>query len=470
MVGVPRSKACLRCLKRRVKCDETQPACLRCLNYGAPCPGYARELKFQDQTRSVAQRHASSHSRRSHLTPPPPIMDEDFAPSLAQSTLDMQTQELFARWMEYQFPIYAASFNCRVDVDWMDFIRARWSTFPPALVWAVRALTTLHRGTTQRDPQTVICARHMYSRGIRHLASLLQTRAALADETLAAAILLGGYEVLDGSSKWSWIAHCRGITHLLCARGPAAQRRGIGRTLLLCWRPYIVADAFIHAVPCVLGEPEWASILMSEEVARDEEQQQKGSLLGQTMDYAFAEVAHCPGYLAAAKELVTSNIYFPSDRVERLMDDMRITRENLVQYSQMLETNDPAPSFIGVIPPIYAGTLVQQSRGGLSFAIALIDQLLTMLRTHLAQRTKASTSGGFLESSGRSSWHLTERYHTAMSKTPSRPALRNSDDSGLDSPGAKAQLDQFSLTMGLGSLLPDACGCPQFAAHESLPF
>ncbi|KAL2802310.1 hypothetical protein BJX63DRAFT_426143 [Aspergillus granulosus] len=456
MVGVPRSKGCLRCVKRRVKCDETRPGCFRCFSYGSQCPGYHRGFKFQDQTRSVAQRHGQ--------TP----MDEAFAPNLSQRTVDIQTQELFARWMVYHFPIYTTSFNSRVDVDWMDFIRGQWSTFPQALVWAVRALTTLHRGTTQRDKQAIMCARHMYSRGIRHLASLLQTSAVLSDETLAAAILLGGYEVLDGTSEWSWIAHCRGISHLLCARGPTAQRRGMGRTLMLCWRPYIVADAFIHAVPCFLGNSEWASILMSEEVARDEEQQQRGSLLGQTMDYAFTEVAKCPGYLTAAKGIVTSNRHSELTRVENLMDCMLISRENLVQYNRMLETNNPSASFIGVIQPIHAGTLVQQSRNGINFAIALIDQLMTMLRSHLARR-KSTLPSECSDDSQQGPWRLIARYQTSRSNTP-LPASRDLEDLDLNVFSIKDQLDKFSLTMGMGSLLPDACGCPQFSAHRSLPF
>ncbi|KAL3444135.1 hypothetical protein BJX65DRAFT_297784 [Aspergillus insuetus] len=457
MVGVPRSKGCLQCLKRRVKCDETRPGCLRCANFGSQCPGYNRGLKFQDQTSLVAQRHG--------FTP----MDEALAPSLAQSTVDLQTQELFAGWMKYHFPIYAASFNCRVDVDWMDFIRGQWSTFPQALVWAVRALTTLHRGVTQRDAQAIMCARHMYGRGIRHLASLLQTNAALSDGTLAAAILLGGYEVLDGSTEWSWIAHCRGISHLFCARGPAAQRRGIGRTLLLCWRPYIVADAFIHAVPCFLGEAEWAAILMSEDIARHEEQQHKGSLLGQTMDYAFAEVAKCPGYLAAVKHLVTFTTESGLAKLDNLVDQMLISKENLVQYNRMLETNDPPASFIGVIPATYAGTLVQQSRDGINFAIALIDQLTVILRSHPARRTTITLASGCPDISGQSTWHRITQYERPSSYTP-LPAYRDSKDVDPNTFSVKDQLDKFSLTMGMGSLLPDACGCPQFSAHNSLPF
>ncbi|KAL4755891.1 Zn(II)2Cys6 transcription factor [Aspergillus foveolatus] len=456
MVGVPRSKGCLRCISRRVKCDESRPACMRCTSHGSKCPGYNRGFKFQDQTRSIAQRHGRT-----------PI-DEAFTPNLAQQAIDLQTQELFDGWLKYHFPIYAASFNCRVDVDWMGFIRDQWSAFPQALVWAVRALTCLHRGATQGDKQAIMCARHMYGRGIRHLVSLLQTRAALSDKTLAAAILLGGYEILDGSSEWSWITHSRGISYLFCARGPAAHRRGMGRTLMLCWRPYIVADAFIHAVPCFLGDYEWASILMSEEVARAEEQEQKGSLLGQTMDYAFIEVAKCPGYLAATKIIEASNADSDPAVLKSFIDRMLISRENLVKYNTMLETNDPPVSFVGVIPAEHARTLVLQSRDGIKFAIALINRLMTMLQSYLSWRTSNVTYGHPYKPE-EDPWRHVAR-NQPKSHTSRLPASRVLEEVDLSALGVRDHLDNFSLTMGIGSLLPDACGCPQFSAHQSLPF
>lgn len=70
MVGVPRSKGCLSCVKQRVKaclnffflffscrllyipnfdflkCDETKPACIRCTRFGRECPGYEKPAKF----------------------------------------------------------------------------------------------------------------------------------------------------------------------------------------------------------------------------------------------------------------------------------------------------------------------------------------------------------------------------------------------------------------------------------------
>lgn len=121
-------------------------------------------------------------------------------------------------------------------------------------------------------------------RAIQHLAFLLQSPAALADETLAAAILLGGYEVLDGSSDRSWIVHARGIGQLMRARGAAAHEQGMGRTMLMAWRPYLVVDTFIHGGPYFLGNPEWTRKAMTKEIARAENERGLGSLIGQLVD------------------------------------------------------------------------------------------------------------------------------------------------------------------------------------------
>ncbi|KAJ5781939.1 transcriptional regulator family: Fungal Specific TF [Penicillium psychrosexuale] len=49
MPGVPSNKACERCKKRHLKCDETRPHCQRCTTAGVECPGYVQTRKFIDQ-------------------------------------------------------------------------------------------------------------------------------------------------------------------------------------------------------------------------------------------------------------------------------------------------------------------------------------------------------------------------------------------------------------------------------------
>ncbi|KKK15202.1 hypothetical protein P175DRAFT_0495392 [Aspergillus ochraceoroseus IBT 24754] len=58
MPGVPSNKACERCKKRHLKCDETRPQCQRCTTAGVECPGYVQTRKFIDQGASVRRRYA----------------------------------------------------------------------------------------------------------------------------------------------------------------------------------------------------------------------------------------------------------------------------------------------------------------------------------------------------------------------------------------------------------------------------
>ncbi|EED21155.1 C6 finger domain protein, putative [Talaromyces stipitatus ATCC 10500] len=58
MPGVPSNKACDRCKKRHVKCDEGRPECQRCVTAGVKCPGYSQDRKFIDQGATVRRRYA----------------------------------------------------------------------------------------------------------------------------------------------------------------------------------------------------------------------------------------------------------------------------------------------------------------------------------------------------------------------------------------------------------------------------
>ncbi|KAF7590237.1 hypothetical protein BBP40_003121 [Aspergillus hancockii] len=279
-------------------------------------------------------------------------IDEALAPSLMLDAVDIQTKEMFNDFMEFYFPEYTA-WASQLEVTWMDFIRSQRDTCPQALSWAIRALTTFHRGVVQGNEEAVTCGRHMYGRGIKHLAYLLQTPYALSDETLAAAILLGGYEILDGSCENSWVLHSRGIRHLMCARGAAAHRYGIGRTLMISFRPFLLAEAFKHEEPCFLGGTEWTS--MVNEIARAERQRGQWDYADQIADCAFNEVAKCPGYYAATRAIVESKGDAEPCAVTQLIGDITDTRERLAQFGVKLERGleedmAPSTSFVGPTP------------------------------------------------------------------------------------------------------------------------
>jgi hypothetical protein len=392
---------------------------------------------------------------------------------LAYEAISIQTRESFEVWLNYYFPSVSACVQSRVQVSWMGFLRSGWSTFPQALVWAVRALTALLMGAAQGNKQAILCARHLYSRGIRHLASLIQTEAALTDETLAAAILLGGYEVLDGSSDRSWIIHARGISQLMRARGPSAHEQGMGRTLLMCWRPYIVADAFIHGGPCFLGEPEWARKSMTNEIAKAEDAQGMGSLIGQVADYAFNEIAKCPGYLATSKEIVMARSPGLTVELDSLMNDVSHTRANLVRLDHMLPATELPANFVGVIPSQYATTLVQASRESINTAVVLLDHLLATLLSISGCSNEPQWFGSTVHivnmHNDQSKHHSTTRHAADLLPNQQCGSFRDPEGADPDTYAIGDRLDRFSLTMGLGSLSLDACGIPQLSANDTIP-
>ncbi|CEJ62245.1 hypothetical protein PMG11_10748 [Penicillium brasilianum] len=428
MVGVPRSRGCSQCICRRIK------------------------------TQHIIQKHGQSS------------MDEKLAPNLAFEAIGIQTRESFDGWLNYYFPSVSACIQSRVKVSWMAFLRSRWSTFPPALVWAIRALTALLMGASQGNKQAILCARHMYTRGIRHLASLLQTDEALTDETLAAAILLGGYEVLDGSSDRAWIVHARGINQLMLARGPSAHKHGMGRTLLMCWRPYIVAGAFIHGTPCFLGEAEWTRNSMTGDIARTEDEQGIGSLVGQTVDYAFNEVAKCPGYLAMTKETVARSPLGRVIDIKPLMFDILHSKENLARLDRTLYATEPSANFIGVIPSRHVTTLVRASHDCIKFAIVLLDHLENTLQSISMCSTEASSTARRGGLHNDQVWRLSrERSIPASQTTPQSGSSRGLGDTYAGTYAIGDRLDHFSLTMGLGSLSLDARGIPQLSANDAIP-
>ncbi|KAJ5679917.1 hypothetical protein N7462_008161 [Penicillium macrosclerotiorum] len=86
MPGVPSNKACERCKKRHLKCDETRPHCQRCATAGVECPGYVQTRKFIDQGATVRRRYAPYQEPHAKLgTTANAGKQEEHAPQPTQS-------------------------------------------------------------------------------------------------------------------------------------------------------------------------------------------------------------------------------------------------------------------------------------------------------------------------------------------------------------------------------------------------
>ncbi|KAL2867149.1 Zn(II)2Cys6 transcription factor [Aspergillus lucknowensis] len=471
MVGVPRSNGCRTCLNRRVKCDEARPQCLRCINKGIKCLGYHRPLEFRIQTPEQTRdrvREAQNRPTRTvrgkqnnqALLPLSSTIDEVVAPNLAYEALSTQTRISFYDWLLYHFPRITSSFRFRVDVSWMEFLQQTPSTRSSALMWGLRALITFQMGTLQGNEKAIYCARHMYGRGIYHLRSLLRSPSALSEQSLAACVLLGGYEVLDGNCENSWISHTRGIRHVMRARGPLAHKSGMGRTLMLCFRPFLVAESFILGEPCFLGSSEWTS--MTDDISSVETQRGKTELLTLIMDHAFNEVAKCAGYYSSIRSISSSDTDPDPSVLDRLQREISDTRAHLLRLRRKLDASqedegaEEEASFKPPIPSSHVRSMTQLTLEGLCSATALLDQLSTVLELEQNKRITRNQSSVMLRPKGTdvqdSLRGLAENFAAYAKKGP--PPTVNCDPTTMSSTTRPIGdwLDKFSLVMGIADV------------------
>lgn len=329
-------------------------------------------------------------------------MDGAVTPNLVARSLDVQCKVGFYDFVDDIFPNIYYSYSGRVEVPWFDFARREHDS-GKALEWCFRSLGAFQAGRATGNQRQILASREMYGRGLLHLVQGIKHPAtASMDVTLAAAILLGVYELVNSTNEESWLLHSRGISHLFRLRGPQSHARGFGRTLLLSFRGLLVFEAFARGEACFLGDEEWRAILPS--IIEDEERRGRVSRMTQLVDYAFNEIAQCPGFLVMAKSLVASPTTTNAER-ENLIGVLGISLDTLRGLeSQMIlgiqadrERDDKgARSFFASIPSSNQDALAKYSMEGVRSAIELLQQLLAVLVSDAARRT-ASTSWSTLD-------------------------------------------------------------------------
>ncbi|KAL2833799.1 hypothetical protein BDW59DRAFT_64399 [Aspergillus cavernicola] len=441
------------------QCDETGPECQQCVKKSIECPGHHHPLKSriqkprQTQQRDREPRRGPSQilagkRKNQPLLIPRPTIDETIAPNLAYEALSTQTKESFYGWLRYHFPRVHSSFSFRADVCWMDFIRSQTpSTCLPALLCGIRALITLQMGTLQGSKETIYRARHLYGRGIYHLRSLLQSPSALSDESLAACILLGGYEILDGNCENSWISHTRGIHHIMRARGPLAHKSGMGRTLMLCFRPFLLAESLVLGEPCFLGSSDWTS--MTDDISSNEGQTGKGGRLNLIMDHVFNETAKCPGYYASTQFILLSRTDPASSLLDGLLTEISGTKDHLLKLQDKLDINHEKEA---EAPVSLVNSMTQLTLDGLRSALALLDQLSTLLESDQKRRLAQHQTSLIFGPRNTDPWGLfADRSAVRIKNGPPRV---NYDPTAMSSTTKPIGdwLDRFSLVMGMANI------------------
>lgn len=245
MVGVPRSKGCVLCVKRRVKCDQNRPgktphypeatsrlltkvtvACSNCIKYGVGCPGYEKGHKFVTGKHVVRSR--GQDQRRNYETQldfsSAPVTDSTFSmkedasssrvlirQSFSQATGDanrhalQSTPAIPGSLREPVLPfIYNMMGELFINSPRQDVIySAPWFTSlldhlgrSPVLDTAMCAFMLQLVGTSKSDEGGVSRSRDLYGQTLRGLQRALDHPVACkSTETLAATIICCQIEV-----------------------------------------------------------------------------------------------------------------------------------------------------------------------------------------------------------------------------------------------------------------------------------
>ncbi|KAJ5890220.1 hypothetical protein N7504_011030 [Penicillium tannophilum] len=237
------SGACERCRSRRLKCDQGIPSCSACIRARVDCPGYRNrlDLGFRDQNDEVISRAQRSAQKKRSAALTPVSVEESGSGTLSfspRNNVEFPVQDLakgyfFSHYitgglegghMSYLLPLIADPGNVAVNS-------------------ALNAVGLAALSNIRLSPQMMLKARREYTNALSETnQALANTAMSKRDDTLAAVVLLGMFEVLtcsDGSFIDRWMKHMEGATKLIEFRGVDQLSRQEGLNLFTQLRAQI---------------------------------------------------------------------------------------------------------------------------------------------------------------------------------------------------------------------------------------
>ncbi|KAF5593486.1 negative acting factor [Fusarium pseudocircinatum] len=246
-----RSRGCLRCRQRRVKCDRSRPSCQRCIARNELCVGYRDEgdLMFQHETAKVvlksqtctpsnSSRSSSSKSPRDNRTRSKPV--ERASESSFSSTASINLPAAFP-WLKDQAKTEPVSKDEQIASIFMDkyvLLPCNESSSPGflehlpclfkevnvegryALRFAVQACAFADLSREQSAEELVKRSLECYGFALSALGqSLAEKNKTPDDYDLMTVVMLDIFETLFMPDSSTTDAHAQGMAHVLRLRG-----------------------------------------------------------------------------------------------------------------------------------------------------------------------------------------------------------------------------------------------------------
>ncbi|KAF1837014.1 hypothetical protein BDW02DRAFT_566428 [Decorospora gaudefroyi] len=299
-----RSKGCLTCRKRRVKCDETRPICLRCTKAGLSCEGPKGTVFIQ------ATIVKSRRSQKPVATPKEPgtTNSDSTLVSLKKPQISIpdvrfrhQENEVYICYMRHHLLPNGPIDLSLQDLRASDIISPIPSTNAHSPIFAPAALTfaTLFFGKKHHQPHILTQGYIHHSAALQHLHRALNNPASITTPDILVSVLtLATLESLVPTGPSTYSKHMRGLEQLLQLRDPASLGSCSQRTLALYKgvRHMILFEALRTRTPSVLARPEWKAVLRREACSLEDE-----------MESVLHEVlADCTGLMGARDRMLAS--------------------------------------------------------------------------------------------------------------------------------------------------------------------
>lgn len=224
-----RTRACLTCRKRRIKCDATLPHCLMCKRTGKSCPGPLDGPLIVDMTanakagmkkrRQTDIDHAiAMHDSRGHHL--------DINPLVSTAT----TIAFFEKFLSL-FTTNGENRDIGNQLTWLDRLpRLTASKSDPALVLALEATATAYGAIMSASGALTRQAHISYGTALRAHQAVLQKRGSSGDITIhmvSTSVCLSLFEAMQATTADAYRAHIYGAARLLEITGPGECGHGV---------------------------------------------------------------------------------------------------------------------------------------------------------------------------------------------------------------------------------------------------
>jgi hypothetical protein len=276
MAGVPRSKGCGTCRRKKKGCDLKQPKCSPCERLQTACHYEERRWTFVDQN-SV---HAPTPEPRGddHPSPHPESQhdssgsDESVVlnPSLNCTAFEMQIEEDF--WTVYlptaEPPTPSALGEGVRAAGWLPVMRYLACQDKTARL-AFNACAFMTLGRLRDDEALMHQGTHFYSRALRQTNRLLEHPVLFQSNAILAAIrFLACYELFRGdrettgisSQGHDWQKHIDGACRILELRGPEKCIDPKGHQIFVTARSSSIISGCMSKKAYSFSSPDWTEI------------------------------------------------------------------------------------------------------------------------------------------------------------------------------------------------------------------